>query len=92
MALNTLVAMEVFHSQYLWNLFELAIRGAKTVWITAISVTLAQFSIAYLQPLQSIFKTEAGPIVDGLLIFAVGVGLFAGVETERQLRLRMRRG
>lgn len=95
MALNTLVAMEIFHLFFIRNIYGTSlnwktIRGTKTVWITAMSVTLAQFVITYLPPLQKVFKTEAVPIMDGFLIFAVGVGLFAVVETEKQLRLRMR--
>jgi hypothetical protein len=55
-----------------------------------ISVTSAQFAITYLPPLQRIFSTQSVPFLDGLVIVAIGVGLFAIIESEKQLRLRLR--
>jgi magnesium-transporting ATPase (P-type) len=65
------------------------VRGTKVVWLTVIIVTLAQFAITYLPLLQGIFATEPVPLVDGMLIIGVGVALFAIIETEKQLRLRL---
>ncbi len=56
-----------------------------------IAVTLAQFGITYLPPLQAIFATEAIPLLDGALIVGVGVALFALLETEKQIRLAIKR-
>ena len=45
---------------------------------------------ADLRLLRGVFGTEPVPLLDGLLIVAVGVALFAVIETEKQLRLRLR--
>ncbi|MBJ6138143.1 cation-transporting P-type ATPase [Marinobacter litoralis] len=95
-ALNTLVVMEVFHLFFIRNIFGTsltwkAIRGTKVVWATVIVVTLAQFAITYLPPLQSLFETVAVPFRDGVIIVCVGIMLLAVIETEKQLRLRLRR-
>jgi hypothetical protein len=39
--------------------------------------------------LQTVFATEAIRFRDGLLIVGVGVMLFAIIETEKQIRLRL---
>jgi hypothetical protein len=53
-------------------------------------ITVAQFAITYLPPLQAIFATQSVPFLDGVLIVGVGVALFALIETEKQIRLRLR--
>jgi hypothetical protein len=47
--------------------------------------------MTYLPPLQSVFATESVPLLDGLLIVAIGVALFAIIETEKQIRLAFKR-
>jgi len=94
MAVNTLVVMEIFHLFFIRNIYGTsltwnAVRGTKVVWMTVIAVTIAQFAITYFPPLQTIFETEAVPLLDGLLIVGVGVALFAIIEIEKQLRLRL---
>ena len=94
-ALNTLVVMEIFHLFFIRNIYGTsltwkAVRGTKVVWATVIGVTVAQFAITYLPPLQTLFATVAVPFWDGVLIVSVGVVLFAIIETEKQLRLLMR--
>ena len=94
-ALNTLVVMEIFHLFFIRNIYGTsltwkAVRGTKVVWLTVALVTLAQFAITFLPPLQRLFATVAVPFWDGILIVAVGVVLFAIIETEKQLRLRLR--
>ncbi len=94
-ALNTLVVMEIFHLFFIRNLYGTsltwqAIKGTRIVWITVISVTLAQLALTYLPPLQKVFATVAVPFWDGLAIIGVGVVVFAIVETEKQVRLRWR--
>jgi len=94
-ALNTLVVMEIFHLFFIRNIYGTsltwkAVRGTKIVWATVFVVTGAQFSITYFPPLQKIFDTEAVPFFEGLVIVGVGVALFAIIETEKQLRLRLR--
>jgi len=90
--LNTLVMMEIFYLFFVRNIYGTsltwkAVRGTKVVWATIAVVTVAQLAITYLSPLQKIFATEAVSFFDGVLIFGVGVALFAIIETEKQLRL-----
>lgn len=96
MALNTLVVMEIFHLFFIRNIYGTsltwkAVRGTKVVWITIMVITSAQLAITYISPLQAIFATESIPFKDGLLIIGAGVVLFALLETEKQLRLRLYR-
>lgn len=95
MALNTLVVMEIFHLFFIRNIYGTsltwkAVRGTKVVWATVIVITVAQFAITYLPPLQRIFATEAIPFWYGVLIVGIGAALFAIIETEKQVRLRLR--
>jgi magnesium-transporting ATPase (P-type) len=94
-ALNTLVVMEIFCLFFIRNIYGTsltwkAVRGTPVVWLTVVIVTVAQFAITFLPPLQQVFGTQAVPLLDGLLIVGVGVALFAIVEIEKQLRLRSR--
>jgi hypothetical protein len=52
-------------------------------------ITLAQLAITYLPALQAVFETEAVPLKDGLLVIAIGIVLFAIVETEKKIRLHL---
>lgn len=95
LALNTLVVMEIFHLFFIRNIHGTsltwqAVRGTKVVWLTVGIVTVAQFAITYLPVLQGVFATQAVALLDGLLIVGVGVTLFAIIEIEKQLRLRLR--
>ncbi|WP_038436650.1 cation-transporting P-type ATPase [Pseudomonas brassicacearum] len=94
LAVNTLVVMEIFHLFFIRNLYGTSltwkgVRGTKVVWATVAVVTLAQFAITYAPPLQAVFATQAVPFMDGLLIIAVGIALFAIIEIEKQIRLRL---
>ncbi|MGF1526785.1 MAG: cation-transporting P-type ATPase [Candidatus Competibacterales bacterium] len=94
-ALNTLVVLEIFHLFFIRNIYGTsitweAVRGTPTVWACVIIVTVAQFAVTYLGPLQGIFGTRAVPLWDGLLIVAVGAAFFAVIESEKQLRLVLR--
>ena len=94
-AVNTLVVMEIFHLFFIRNIYGTsltwsAVKGTRVVWMTVIAVTLAQFAITYLPPLQRVFATEPVPLFDGLLIVGVGIALFAVIEAEKQIRLRAR--
>jgi magnesium-transporting ATPase (P-type) len=95
MALNTLVVMEIFHLFFIRNINSTSLtwdllKGTKVVWIVVLAVTAAQFVVTYFPPLQMVFATEAVPLVDGLLIFAIGVALFVIIEIEKQIRLRLK--
>ena len=87
--------MEIFHLFFIRNIHGTsltwkAVRGTRVVWLTVIIITVAQFSITYLAPLQAVFGTESVPFLDGLLIVGVGIALFGIIEIEKQLRLRLR--
>jgi magnesium-transporting ATPase (P-type) len=95
MAVNTLVVMEIFHLFFIRNIHGTsltwrAVRGTPMVWAVVAAVTVAQFAITYLPPLQAVFGTAAVPFADGLLIVAIGVALFAIIEIEKQIRLHLR--
>ena len=94
MALNTLVVMEIFHLFFIRNFYATsltwkAVRGTRVVWAVVAIVTGAQFAVTYWPPLQAVFATEPVPFRDGLLIIGTGVALFAIIETEKQVRLRL---
>jgi magnesium-transporting ATPase (P-type) len=59
------------------------------VWVVIVVITAAQLAITYLPVLQSVFATESVPLWDLLLVVAVGIALFAIVETEKQIRLHL---
>ncbi len=93
-ALNTLVVMEVFHLFFIRNIYGTsltwkAVRGTKMVWLTVFVIAIAQFAITYLPPLQTVFATQSIPFWDCVLIVGVGAALFAIIETEKQIRLRL---
>lgn len=95
-ALNTLVVLEICHLFFIRNIHGTsltwaAVRGTKVVWIVVIAITLAQFAVTYVPLLQRILGTEAVPVVDGLLVVAVGAIFLAIVEIEKQIRLGLRR-
>jgi magnesium-transporting ATPase (P-type) len=96
MAVNTLVVLEIFHLFFIRNIYGTsltlaAVRGTPIVWISVIAVTAAQFAVTYLPPLQAIFGTRAVPLLDGILIVAVGAAFFALIEVEKQMRMVLRR-
>lgn len=95
-ALNTLVVMEIFHLFFIRNIYSTsltwkAVRGTKVVWSVVIAITVAQFAITYLPPLQAVFATVSIPFLDGLLIVGIGMALFTIIEIEKQMRLAFRR-
>lgn len=97
MALNTLVVMEIFHLFFIRNIYGTsltwkAVRGTKVVWLVVSIITIAQFAITYLPPLQTVFSTVSIPFWDGVIIVGIGAALFAIIETEKQMRLAFRRG
>lgn len=94
-ALNTLVVLEIFHLFFIRNIYGASLtwkaaQGTRVVWACVVAITLAQFLVTYLPPLQQVFGTVAVPLLDGLLIVAVGAVFFAVIETEKQVRLVFR--
>jgi magnesium-transporting ATPase (P-type) len=93
--MNTLVVLEIFHLFFIRNIHGTsltwqAVRGTPVVWATVTAVTVAQFAITYLPPLQAVFGTKPVPFLDGLVIVAVGAVFFALIEMEKQMRLALR--
>jgi magnesium-transporting ATPase (P-type) len=95
-ALNTIVVLEIFHLFFIRNIYGASLtwksaRGTRVVWICVAAVTLAQFAVTYLPPLQRVFGTQAVPLFDGVLIVAVGAAFFVLIEAEKQLRIVFQR-
>lgn len=95
MAMNTLVVLEIFHLFFIRNLHSTSLtwraaQGTKVVWTVVMAVTLLQFAVTYLPPLQRMLGTEPVPLLDGMVIVAAGIAFFALVEIEKQLRLGLR--
>jgi calcium-translocating P-type ATPase len=95
MAMNTLVVLEIFHLFFIRNIHSTSLtwaaaRGTKVVWIVVVAITAAQFAVTYLPPLQAVLGTRPVPLIDGLLIVAVGAAFFALIEIEKQIRLGLR--
>ena len=96
LAMNTLVTMEIFHLLFIRNLNSVALRwsslrGTPVVWAAVALVVAGQLALTYLPSLQSVFGTEAVPLEAHLWPLVAGVLLFVLVESEKQLRLRLRR-
>ena len=92
LALNTLVVLEIFHLFFIRNIYGTsltwkALRGTKTIWICVIAVTVAQFAVTYLPPLQAVFGTSAVSLLDGLIVVGIGLALFVLLELEKQIAL-----
>ena len=96
MALNTLVVLKIFHLFFIRNIYGASLtwaaaRGTRVVWACIAAVTLAQFAITYIPTLQALFGTQDVPLFDGVVIIAIGAVFFALIETEKQMRLAMRK-
>jgi len=95
MAMNTLVVLEIFHLFFIRNIHSTSLtwaaaRGTKMVWTVVIAITAAQFAVTYLPPLQAVLGTSPVPLMDGLLIVAIGAAFFALIEIEKQIRLGLK--
>ncbi|MDX3774256.1 cation-transporting P-type ATPase [Chromatiaceae bacterium AAb-1] len=90
MAVNTLIAMEIwylFSVRYLHGI-SLTWQGIKGTGPVLIAVTLVfglQLCFTYVPVLQSLFKTEAISFVHGMYCAAVGVSVFVILELEKWL-------
>jgi magnesium-transporting ATPase (P-type) len=97
MAMNMIVVLEIFHLFFIRNIHGTSLtwaaaKGTPVVWACVVAVTLAQFAVTYLPPLQAVFGTRDVPLFDGLLIVGLGAVFFALIETEKQMRLAFRTG
>ena len=97
MAMNTLVVLKIFHLFFIRNIHSTSLtwaaaRGTRVVWTVVLVITAAQFAVTYLPPLQAILGTRPVPLMDGVLIVAIGAAFFALIEIEKQIRLGLNRG
>jgi magnesium-transporting ATPase (P-type) len=93
-AMNTLVALEIFHLLFIRNMNTKSlswkgIRGTRILWILIVTVTIGQAAITYVPWFQSVFETEAVSLFDVILIVFLGMLFFMIIELEKQLRLRI---
>jgi magnesium-transporting ATPase (P-type) len=96
MAVNTLVAMEVF---YLFNVRYLGVPsltlrgvvGTRAVLIAISLVTVLQFVFTYAPLMHGLFGARPLSIPEGALAVAVGVAGFAVIEIEKAIRRRLAR-
>jgi len=91
-AMNTLVVLEIFHLFFIRNIHSTsltwaAVRGTRVVWVVVLVITAAQFAVTYLPPLNAILGTSPVPLMDGVLIIAIGAAFFAIIEIEKQIGL-----
>jgi magnesium-transporting ATPase (P-type) len=94
LAVNTLVALEVF---YLFNVRYLGVPsltlqgvvGTRAVLIAVGLVCALQFLFTYAPFMQELFQTRPVTIAQGLLVIAIGAAGFAAIEIEKALRHRL---
>jgi len=94
LAVNTLVVMEIFYLFFMRNAYGTsltwrAVRGTPAVWIAVGIATVAQFAVTYIPFLQQALGTRAVAFTDGLIVVGIGLVMFALIETEKQMRLRI---
>ena len=96
MAVNTLIAMEVFYlfsmrygygTSVTWR----GVVGTKPVLISLALITIAQLLFIYAPFMQNIFDSRALQITDLLLVFATGVAVLLVIEVEKQMRFALKR-
>jgi magnesium-transporting ATPase (P-type) len=95
MSMNMLVILEIFHLFFVRNIHSTsltlaAVRGTRAVWICLAIVVAAQIGATYLPLAQRVLDTRAVPLLDGVLMVAIGAAFFAILEVEKQLRLTLR--
>lgn len=93
-AVNTLIAMEVFYLfsiryGYSTSLSWKGIVGTRPVLISLALVIVLQLLFTYVPFMQNIFDTRTLGLGSLLLVVGTGVALFAIIEIEKQLRLHL---
>ncbi len=90
-AVNTLVVMEIFYLfsvRYLNNssLTLTGVLGTRPVLLAILAVSILQLLFTYAPFMEAFFDTRPLSLADALQIFAVGVGFFMILETEKRVR------
>ncbi len=96
LSLNVLVFLEIFHLFYIRNLNIIELKlsdvlGNRVVWSAVSVIFFAQIAITYVPSLQGVFLTTSLTLFDFSMIFVCGVVVFALLEIEKQVRLRVAR-
>lgn len=96
LSLNVLVFLEIFHLFYIRNLNIIELKlsdvlGNRVVWSAVSVIFFAQIAITYVPSLQGVFLTASLEFFDFSMIFVCGVVVFALLEIEKQVRLRVAR-
>lgn len=96
MAVNTLIAMEVFYlfsmrygygTSVTWR----GVVGTKPVLVSLALVTIAQLLFIYAPFMQNIFDSRALKLTDLMLVFSTGIIALLIIEVEKQMRLALKR-
>ena len=96
LALHTLVILEIFHLLFIRNIFNdrfsfSFLKDSSILWLTISLVLVAQVAVIYLPIFQTIFGTAALRLEEWIIICIVGALLFIILESEKQLRLLIKR-
>ncbi len=91
MVVNTIVVMEIFYlfsvrylrsASFTWR----GVLGTPAVLIGVGGVIALQLGLTYLPLMNRLFETRPVALVDGLVIIAIGVALFAILEIEKRMQ------
>ncbi|WP_210257217.1 cation-transporting P-type ATPase [Chelativorans sp. ZYF759] len=93
MVVNTLVVMEIF---YLFNVRYMHMRsiswrgalGTPIVLAAIVAVVVAQLAFTYAPFMHALFASRPVPLLDGLLIVAIGVAVMLILEVEKTIMRR----
>jgi calcium-translocating P-type ATPase len=96
LAVNTLVILKIFHLFFIRNLHGpsltwAAARGTPAVWITLVVAVAAQMAFTFWPLAQVAFGTAAVPLFEGAVAILLGAVFFGMIESEKQVRLALRR-
>jgi calcium-translocating P-type ATPase len=94
--MNTIVVLKIAHLFYIRHLYSTvftwaAVRGTPIVWRVVILVTVLQFAVTFLPPLNAVMGTTPVPFEIGVVIVLQGAVFLVLLELEKQMRLSLRR-
>lgn len=93
LAVNTLVAMEVWYLFHVRNLYGkpfsfMDIKSARPVWYAILAVVILQGAFTYLPALQRLFSTRPLHFTDIVLCIIIAILVFIILEAEKWLRYK----
>ncbi len=94
LVVNTIVVLEIFYLfsvRYVYgtSLTSRGLLGTRAVLLGVGVVAAAQLAFTYAPFMQAVFETRPVPLLEGLVILAVGVALLLVVELEKRVRRRL---